>query len=107
MYDLSLNGMLKRGFAQRKANEFRDILLREDNNPIFDADFRAWAHSLGFAAESASAFNLTEDNVDNYLPDYEYARVWPLNDWERIWINDKLTFKYMFIGTEFEQYLPE
>lgn len=107
MVDNRMAALLKRGFSKRMAREYQDILLREDANDLFDPAYRSWAHSHGFFAESACAFGLNEDNVDQYLPDYEYFRVWPLNSWQRVWINDKLTLKYMLTGTEYDKYLPK
>lgn len=107
MVDNKMAALLKRGFSKRMAREYQDVLLKEDVNTIFDPAFRSWAHSHGFFAESASAFCLTEDNMGEFLPDYEYYRVWPLNSWQRIWINDKLTLKAMLVGTEYDRYLPK
>lgn len=103
----NLDAMLKRGFSKKMATLYLNNLEREKRDGFFDADYLAWAHEHGFYGESATAYNLTEDTIDNYLSDYDYCRVWPLNDWQRIWINDKLTFAYMFWGTEFQKYLPE
>lgn len=66
-----------------------------------------WAHSRGFLAEYASAYGLDGTNCEDYLSDYDFYKVWPLNSWARIWINDKLTLKYMLAGTEFEPLLPK
>ena len=60
-----------------------------------------------FLLESAYAYNLNEDNYGDYLSDYDYYKLWPLNSWCRIWIDDKLTLKYMLEGTEFSNLLPE
>lgn len=102
-----LGAMLARGFSKKMATMYLENLERERRDGFFDADYLSWAHEHGFYGESAIAYRLTEDNIDDYLSDYDYFRVWPLNDWQRIWINDKLTFAYMFSGTEFERYLPE
>lgn len=103
----TLEALLARGFSKKMGSAYLDSLARERRDGLFDADYLEWAHSYGFLGESAVAYRLSENNIDDYLSDYDYARVWPLNDWQRIWINDKLTFAYMFSGTEFERYLPE
>lgn len=107
MVDNRLNALLKDGFTNKMARSYQDVLLKEDVNPMFDAEFRSWAHSNGFFAETASALQLTDANKADYLSDYDFYRVWPLNSWQRIWINDKLTLKAMLAGTEYDKYIPE
>ncbi len=109
--DNNLDAMLKNGFARKLANQYLSNLEREKKSnakvQFIDPDLLEWAHANGFYGETAVALQLNEQNKDDYLSDYDYCRVWPLNDWERFWINDKLTFAYMFAGTEFEKYIPE
>ena len=102
-----MESMLRQGFSKKMASLYLRNLERERRDGFFDADYLAWAHAHGFYGESATAYRLDESNIDDYLSDYDYCRVWPLNDWQRIWINDKLTFNYMFEGTEYGKYLPE
>lgn len=103
----NLDSMLRKGFSRKMGGLYLRNLEREKRDGYFDSDYLTWAHEHGFYGESAVAYGLNEENIDNYLSDYDYCRAWPLNDWQRIWINDKLTFKYMFAGTEFDKYLPE
>lgn len=107
MYDLSLEGMLEAGFSKKMAKYFENLLKHEEERCLWSNEELEWAHSRGFLAESVAAYNLTEENVDSYLSDYEYFRIWPLNNWERIWINDKLTMKHIFYGTKFDKYMPK
>lgn len=111
MVDNSLDALLKHGFARKLANQYLSNLDRERKSnakaQFIDPDQLEWAHNNGFYGETAVALQLNDTNKDDYLSDYDYCRVWPLNDWERFWINDKLTFAYMFAGTEFEKYIPE
>lgn len=102
-----LGTMLADGFAERMGREYLELLEQERIGGLFDERYMHWAHERGFFAESAYAFDLSDENVDDYLSDYDYFRVWPLNSWRRVWINDKLTLKYMLAGTEFEHYLPK
>lgn len=123
--DNDYDALLKAGFAIPRAKGYLSSLSEEINPPkagegnadagaigafdndLFDKDYALWAHSYGFCAKKACVFHLSEDNIDDYMSDYDYERVWPLNSWQRIWINDKLTFKYMMSGTPLDKYLPE
>lgn len=102
----TMEALLAEGFSRKLAGAYLDALAREDKSDLFDPAYREWAHSNGFFAESASAYGLSEDNIGDYLSDHDYYKVWPINGWQRIWINDKLTLKYMLHGTEFEHLMP-
>lgn len=107
MYDLTMDGLLHAGFSKKMATYFSDLLEAEKTCGWWKPQELEWAHSRGFLAESVAAYNLTDDTIKEYLSDYEYYRIWPLNSWERIWINDKLTLKYMLEGTKFSSYMPK
>lgn len=99
--------MLREGYTRKYAKFYLGILQEETNNPNYNQEFVAWAHSRGFRAEVASIYHVTDDSCEDYLTDYDYYKLWPLNSWERIWINDKLTLKYMLVGTEYGGLMPE
>lgn len=86
---------------------YNETIEKEDRSQCFEEAYREWAHSKGFYAESACSYNLTQETIDNYLSDYNYLKVWPLNGWTRIWVNDKLTLKYMLANTAFDKLMPE
>lgn len=103
---ITLDSLLADGFTRRRAKEYLDILSWEESSGLFDSAYLAWAHKNGFCAESACAYGLTEDNLGDYLSDYDYWRLWPLNSWQRIWINDKLTLNALLGGSDLAGYLP-
>lgn len=98
--------MLKDGVSRKFASYFLNLIEHETESGLFSEEFLDWSHSNGFLAESAVAYDLSDNNKEFYLSDYDYYKSWPLNDWTRIWINDKLTLKYMLSGTEFDKYMP-
>lgn len=104
MYEL--DEMKAAGFTRRMAEELLSQMDAERASGLFDEGYMEWAHSKGFLAESACAYGLNEGNVGRYLSDYDYARLFPLNDWERIWINDKLTLRYVLSGAGWGKLLP-
>lgn len=107
MYSENLEDLLKDGFSKKFADYYLGLAKNEYQNPAYSNDYVEWAHSKGFLAESASAYNLSENNISEYLSDYDYYKIWPLNSWNRIWINDKLTLKYMLDNTEFTSIMPK
>ena len=99
--------LLKDGFSKKFATYYLGLAQKEYDNPAYSRDFVQWSHAHGFLAESASAYGLTEANVANYLSDYDFYKIWPLNSWTRIWINDKLTLKYMLANTLYTDFMPK
>ncbi len=94
------------GFTRRMAKSYLAMLEQERTSGLFEADYLEWAHAHGFSAESACAYGLGEDGLEDYLSDYDYARLWPLNGWQRIWINDKLTLNALFQDCDLARYVP-
>lgn len=103
----NIDDMLQEGFSRKFATYFLNGIKSEDQLGVFDEDYAQWAHSQGFFATHAYSYGLTPDNVDDYLSDYDYYKIWPINSWSRIWINDKLTLKYMLYGTKYDALMPE
>lgn len=102
----TLEDLLADGFTERFAREYLMLLERERTSGLFDPDYLEWAHSHGFLAESACAYGLDDDNRAEYLSDYDYWKLWPLNGWQRIWINDKLTLHVLMQDSDLAEYLP-
>lgn len=105
----TLEELLSDGFTLPRAKDYLRLQEEERNAPdgMFDQDYLEWSHAHGFLALNSYAYHLSEQTLDDYVNDYNYQRVWPLNSWQRIWINDKMTFKYMFNGTELDKYTPD
>ena len=101
-----LNDLLKDGFSLKYANFYLRIVEKENNNQLFDKEYTQWAHSKGFLASWAGYYGLTEQNYKNYLSDYDFYRIWPCNDWTKIWVNDKLTLKFLLQGTSLDCLMP-
>lgn len=95
------------GCTARMARTYLDALEDEDRSDLYDPEYRAWAHGHGFLAESAYAYRLNEQNVDEYLSDYEFYKLWPLNGWQRVWINDKLTLHALVQDSPLAQFVPD
>lgn len=99
--------LLGAGYVLNRIKEYVGTMNAENLQEIYNKDYREWAHSKGFWVRNACYYNLDENNLNDYLSDYDYQLVWPLNDWERIWINDKLTLKLILEGTKFNNIMPK
>lgn len=102
-----LEKMLKEGYTRRFANFYLNLAAKDYEKKAYSDDVIKWAHSHGFLADKIAAYKLNDDNVQDFLSDYDYYKLWPLNNPYRIWINDKLTLKYILPDNLFGKYLPK
>lgn len=102
-----IKDLLEDGFSNKFASYYLDLAKKEYDNPAYSSDFVKWSHSNGFLAECAAAYGLTDNTIGSYLSDYDYYKIWPVNSWTRIWINDKLTLKYMLANSEYSSFMPK
>lgn len=65
---------------------------------------KMWAYKRGFLSNRISRYGLNEENYRNYLPDFAYYKLHPINGYSSKWIDDKLTLKYIL--SPFNDYLP-
>ena len=107
MKSIYIEDLLKDGFSKKFADYYLNGVTNDNKGGCFDSAYVDWAHSHGFLAESACSYGLDNSNVNEYLSDYDYYKIWPLNGWTRIWVNDKLTLKMMLAGTEFGDIMPK
>lgn len=104
---IEIEDLLRDGFTLKYAKFYLNLIEKENNNPDFDKDYTKWAHSKGFLASWAGYYGLSEKSINDYLSDYDFYRIWPCNDWTKIWVNDKLTLKHMLDGTCISDFMPE
>lgn len=51
-------------------------------------------------------YGLNEPNWRDFISNYAYYMLHPLNDWQRIWVNDKLTLRYALDSEGFSNLIP-
>lgn len=102
-----LSPLRQDGFTERMARSWLSSLEDERASGLYDPERLAEIHASGYLAGCACSYDQAKLDSGEYLRDYDHFRLWPLNSWQRIWINDKLTLFYMLNGTSFGKYLPE
>ena len=107
IYSSKLEDLLKDGYTRKFADYYLGQARDYETLGVYDKEYSQWALSHGFLADSAYWYGLTESNYTDFLPDYQYYRVWPLNNWTRIWINDKMSLKLFLGDTEFGHLMPD
>lgn len=79
---------------------FKDLFGKSD----ISLQKKIWAQKKGFFSNKLDYFNLTEKNYKDYLPDFEYSKLHPINGIFSRWIDDKLTIR--MILHPYKEYLP-
>lgn len=105
--NLDLDALRLEGFTERMARSWIASLEEEKASGLYEPSRLAELHDMGYLAGCACSYDGSRLGDGVYLTDYDHFRLWPLNAWQRIWINDKLTLFYVLNGTEFGKYLPE
>jgi len=105
MIKLDMESLKRDGYTERFAQ--RIIRRMAEDNGIFSPEKIEEAHEKGFCALSVDHYAGWGKNLDEYLRDYDYDKLWPLNGWTRIWVNDKLTLKYMLADTSLNDVMPD
>jgi hypothetical protein len=66
---------------------------------------KIWAQRRGFYAHRIGFYGLTEENYQNYISDFDYMKLYPINGLFSHWIDDKLTIRYLL--DPFKVFLPK
>lgn len=66
-----------------------------------------WAMERGFFPGRMELYGLNENNSGDYIPDYNYFMLHPINHHFRIWVNDKLTLKYVLNNSGCGDTMPD
>lgn len=64
-------------------------------------------HRRGYSWDDWCVNNLTKENCSEYLRTAQYYAMHPLNSQYSHWIDDKLTLKYLCVGTSLDKYMPK
>lgn len=106
-YDRLLQEMRDLGMDYKWSKMF--VKKFSDDEAAFQVtdEQRKWAMERGFFPGRAELFGLTEENYRNYVPDFNYFMLHPMNHHFRIWVNDKLTLKYVLNSAGYADTMPE
>lgn len=106
-YDMLLELVREAGMNAKWAKMFVKKLSDDEKAFPTDDETKKWAMSRGFFPGRVALYGLSEENYKDYLPDYNYFMMHPINHHFRIWVNDKLTLKYVLNSNGCEETMPE
>lgn len=98
--------MQKRGFSPY----FSYIVFEKRYKDFFknnstSVKHKIWAQRRGFYSHRIKFYGLNEENFHNYLSDFDYLKLYPINGLFSHWIDDKLTIRYLL--HPFKEFLPK
>jgi hypothetical protein len=106
-YDLLLDLVRENGMDHKWSKMFVKKLSDDEKAFPTDEETKRWALQCGFYPGRVELYGLTEENYRDYLPDYSYFMIHPINHHFRIWVNDKLSLKYVLNSNGCESSMPE
>ena len=99
----------KYGFKEVRATFFANFIyddwIRQDPKTDLTLKQKMWLYKNGFVFSRYYQYGLTEDNIHEYLSDFDFWRIMPLTNSFNRWIDDKLTMRYTL--APFKEHLPE
>ena len=88
-------------FADRVVKMRFDDFFRNKDTTLKQ---KIWAQRRGFFSDKIAFYGLTNENYRDYLSDFDYLKLHPINREYSQWIDDKLTMKYLL--QPFAEFLP-
>ena len=106
-YDKMITLLTEYGMDKKWVKMFVKKLSDDEKAFTTDEITKRWALERGFFPGRVQLYGLTEENYKNYLPDFNYFMIHPINHHFRIWVNDKLTLKYVLNSNSCEDTMPK
>lgn len=96
----------KTGYSQHFAEKMPSKMYSDFKSPKTTLKQKIWAWRNGFFSDKIQRYGLTESNKDNFVADFDYLKMHPINGVFSRWIDDKLTTK-MVLDNENSYFMPE
>ncbi len=98
--------MIQKGFSEIFAYWFWKKTWNDffHNNAI-PLKQKFWGLKRGFWSSNVKSYRLSDKNYEDYLSDFDYYRLHPINGIFSRWIDDKLTLRYIL--APYSDFLPE
>lgn len=86
----------------RWLKDMKDDFIENKNIPIRT---KLWAYRHGFLSYRLAQYGITKDNYKNFISDFEYKWLRHINNYYKIWFEDKITIKY--IASDYNKFFPK
>lgn len=105
-YEKLLEEVRNLGMDYRWSKMFVKKLSDDEKAFPADAETTKWALERGFYPGRVELYGLTEENYRDYVPDFQYFMLHPMNNHFLKWL-DKTTLKYVLNSNGCESTMPE
>ena len=105
-YDKLLDKVRDLGMDYKWARMFVKKLRDDEEAFQVDEQSKKWALEKGFYPGWIETYGLTEENYREFMPDYQYFMMHPLNNHFLKWL-DKTTLKYVLNSNGVECTMPK
>lgn len=105
-YDKMLTAVRNTGMDYKWAKMFVKKLSDDENIFSVSEEEKHWALKHGFYPGRVVLYGLTEKNYEQFMPDYQYFMLHPLNNHFLKWL-DKTTLKYVLNSNGCQNTMPE
>ena len=96
---------VKQGFEKSWGISWFMNAIAEYKETDMPAKEKIWALKRGVYPWRIGQYGLNEENYKEELSDKEYFRLYPINGRQKMWIDDKLTVKYIL--RPFDNHMPK
>lgn len=105
-YDKLLEEVRNLGMEYKWSSMFVEKLSDDEKAFPVSAEETKWALERGFYPGRVVLYGLNEDNYQDYVPDYQYFMIHPMNNHFLKWL-DKTTLKYVLNSNGCKDTMPE
>ena len=105
-YDVLLEKVRELGMDYKWSRMFVKKLRDDEAAFPVDEQTKKWALERGFYPGRVALYGLNEDNYRDYVPDFNYFMLHPMNNHFLKWL-DKTTLKYVLNSNGCESTMPE
>lgn len=106
-YEMLAEKLAGCGMERKRVPFFVGLMQAADEAfPMSDED-KKWALARGFIPDKLDLYDLDEDSAHQWVSDFDYFMMHPLNNHFKFWVNDKLTLKYMLNTPPLMDLMPE
>lgn len=86
----------------RWLRDMKDDFKENSHLPISK---KLWAYRHGFLSYRIDQYNITKQNYKNFITDFEYKWLRHIDNYYKIWFEDKITIKY--IASKYNKFFPK
>ena len=86
----------------RWLRDIKDDFIQNKNIPIRT---KVWAYRHGFLSYRLAQYGITKKNYKNFISDFEYKWLRHIDNYYKIWFEDKITIKY--VASDYNKFFPK